>query len=303
MHMKNAFGLKEIDAFVTVIDLGGFRPAARELRITQSALTQRLKKLEDAVGARLIDRTTRTLAPTAVGLAFLPAARRLRTQFERSVSDLHDVVAARGGIVTVASLISVATYVLPGAIRRFSAQSPAVRVRVLDDAEQEIAEHVRRGEAEFALDMRTAGTDPDLMATPLLEDRFVLACRHDHPLSTLETVAWEALAEVPLVVLGRRSGSSRLLASGLPAATTAWLCEVQHLSTMLAFIEAGLGVGIVPGMAMPAVSGRSIVARPISGPAFIRSIVLIERRGATLSPAAQRLKALVREEFAAIASR
>ncbi|MEQ9122673.1 MAG: LysR family transcriptional regulator, partial [Alphaproteobacteria bacterium] len=75
--MHDRFGLKEIAAFVRIVELGGFKAAAQELHVTPSALTQRLQKLEEAVGARLVDRTTRTVAATAVGRAFLPEARRM----------------------------------------------------------------------------------------------------------------------------------------------------------------------------------------------------------------------------------
>ena len=177
--MRAEFGLKEIDVFVKVVELGSFVKAARELHVTQSALTQRLKKLEDALGARLIDRTTRTVAPTAVGRSFLPAARRLIAQFEQSVADVQDVIGIRGGRVTIASLISVATNILPAVLRDFGARHPDIRVRVFDESEQDIVEYVRRGEAEFAIDMDLAEPDGDLIVTPVMEDRFVLACGHN----------------------------------------------------------------------------------------------------------------------------
>ena len=293
--------LKEIEVFVKVIRRGGFKDVARELNITQSALTQRLQKLEDALGAKLIDRTTRAVAPTAVGRSFLPAAERLLAQFEQSMADLEDFIQVRHGRITIASLISVATYVLPPALARFSARHPGVGVRVIDDSEQDIAQHVRRGEAEFAVDMRTdtADDDRDLSYHPVMEDRFVLACRADHPLATGGPVAWADLADMPVVMLGPRSGTSRLLDRHLPKGPRQrpWRYEVQHLSTMIGFIEGGLGVGVVPVMAMRALAGRPLVHRPLTAPDLSRTVALIERRDATLSPAAEHLKALLLEEF------
>ena len=297
--MRMEFVLKEIDVFVKVIELGSFKEAARELHLTQSALTQRLKKLEEALGVRLIDRTTRSVAPTAVGRSFLPEAKRLIAQFEKSMSNLQDLIHVRSGRVTIASLISVATYVLPQAIRRFGERYPDVGVRVFDDSEQEIAEYVRRGEAEFAIDMRTAESDPGLAITPVMEDHFVMACRADHPLAAGGPVQWEALADMPVIMLGPRSGTNRLLRSHLPEAkhNQAWRYEVQHLSTMIGFIKEGLGVGIMPYMAMRGVSGRDLIHRPLVEPDFGRTVVIVEQRGATLSPAAERLKALLLDEF------
>ncbi len=300
--MQDRFGLKEIAAFVRVAELGSFKDAARDLHLTPSALTQRLQKLEEAVGARLVERTTRFAALTAVGTSFLPAARRLLDQFDRSIADLEDVVAARGGHVTIASLISVATYVLPPALARFSDRHPGVGVRVLDDAEQEIADYVRRGEAEFGVHMRTTevSDDPDLDTVAIAEDPFVLACRPDHSAATGGPVEWEALADLPTIVLGPRTGTSRLL-SGRPYARggggATWRYEVQHLTTMIGFIEAGIGVGVIPRIALRALAGRELTYRPLAMSDLSRTIVLTTRRGASLSPAALRLKALTLEEF------
>lgn len=297
--MNPEFGLKEIDVFVKVVDHGSFVKASRELRLTQSALTQRLKKLEDSLGARLIDRTTRTVAPTAVGLSFLPAARRMIQQFERSIADVRDVIGIRSGRVTIASLISVATNILPAVIRDFQALHPNVSVRVFDESEQDIQEYVRRGEAEFAIDMELDAPDPDLTFTTVMQDRFVMACRRDHPLAAGGAVRWDALTEMPVVTLGQRSGTSRLLYAQLPKArkTDAWLYEVQHLSTKIAFLEAGLGVGVIPEMAIQSMPEGPLVYRQLVDPDLARTIVVAERRDATLSPAAAALKVALMTAF------
>ena len=299
--MYGQFSFKDIEVFVKVISLGSFKEAARELNVTQSALTQRLKKLEDTLGARLIDRTTRTVAPTAVGLSFLPAAQRLLSQAERSLSDLQDFIAIRHGRVTVASLISIATNVLPQALARFSARHPGINIRVIDDSEQDITEHVRRGEAEFAIDMQTKdeNSDPDLVFTPVMQDRFVLACRTDHALADQGAVRWDDFSDLPIIMLGPRSGTSRLLATHLKNAPNPQgsRYEVQHLSTMIGFIEAGLGVGIVPVTSMRSMDRNAVTFREITAPALTRTIAVVERRDATLSPAAAVLKSLLLEEI------
>ncbi|MFT6581102.1 MAG: DNA-binding transcriptional LysR family regulator [Alphaproteobacteria bacterium] len=295
------FVLKEIDVFVRIIELGGFKAAARDMNLTQSALTQRLKKLEALLGVKLIERTTRSVAPTAIGLSFLPTAKRMIAQFDQSMEDFQDVVHARSGRITIASLISVATYVLPETLRGFGVAHPNVSVRILDDSEQEIAEYVRRGEAEFAIDMRTTAPDSDLVVTPIMEDRFVLACRADHPLAKGGAVEWDSLMDMPLIMLGPRSGTNRLLLSRHAGVgrSAKWRYEVQHLSTMIGFVEAGLGVGIAPRMAMRAAAGGGLVQRALVAPNFGRTVVLVERRGTALSPAAERLKTMVLRDFKA----
>jgi DNA-binding transcriptional LysR family regulator len=121
-------------------------------------------------------------------------------------------------------------------------------------------------------------------------------------------VPWEALTDMPVVTLGQRSGTSRLLYGQLPKARNnlAWRYEVQHLSTKMAFIEAGLGVGIIPEMSMQtqtqAGAGGALVYRPLVDPDFARSIVIVERRDATLSPAAAALKTALIAAFEARAA-
>lgn len=298
--MPAAFGIPEVEAFVRIVECGSFKHAATEMRLTQSALTQRLKKLEAALGARLVDRTTRAVEPTAIGRTFLPAARRLLQQFEQTAAGIRGVIEVAGGQVTIASLISVATYALPSVLQRFATDHPRVGVRILDESEQEIVQHVRTGEAEFAIDMLIGPPEPDLAVTPLAEDPFVLACREDHALAAGGPVEWAALTEMPVIALGSRSGTSRLVDAQLSAGgrSPAWRHEVQHLSTLVGLLEAGLGVGIVPRMAMPGLTAQRLVSRPLIGPGLSRRLVLVERRGATLSPAAAALRSMVVEAMA-----
>lgn len=297
--MNLPYGIRDVEVFVRIIDTGSFREAAALLNVTQSALTQRLRKLEDQLGAKLIDRTTRSVALTAVGQSFLPAARRLLGQFEQTFADLRDVIDVAGGRVTLASLISVATYVLPPVIGRFAEQFPHMGVRVIDVAEQEILAYVRRGDAEFAIDMQTGDMDADLHCTSLMEDRFVAACHRDHPLAGGGRIEAVELAGMPLMMLGSRSGTSRVLQAHLAdrQKSAKWLYEVQHLSTMVGFLEAGMGVGIVPSMVMRGLASRQLVSRPLTGPGLSRTLVLVERQGATLSPAAAGLKRMLLDEF------
>src|SRR3546814_333576 len=147
----------------------------------------------------------------------------------QTVSDIRGVIDVSGGRVTIASLISVATWALPPVLRRFAERHPRVGVRILDESEQEIVQYVRRGEAEFAVDMLTVEPAPDLAVTPLLDDEFVLACRDDHPLASGGAVPWSALSEMPVIALGSRSGTSRLLNAQLAARapSPAWRHEVQ----------------------------------------------------------------------------
>ena len=284
--------LKEIEVFVKIAERGSFRAAGDDLHLTQSAMTQRLKKLEAALGVRLLDRTTRHVAPTAIGQNFLPIARRMLMQFEQSMSDLTDLIEARTGQVNLASLISVATCVLPRILKSFGHDHPNVGVRVIDDAERQIAAHVLRGDADFGIDMQTDDPRPDLIETPLAKDRYVVICRPEHPLASQRYVAWDALAESPLILLGARSGTNRLMPRQLAGAPLAsrWRYQVQHLSTLIGMVAEGVGVGIAPALALDNRQGGELARVRLVNPDLTRTIVLVERHDVELSPAASLLR-------------
>lgn len=291
--------LKEIDVFVKIVELGSFKAAAQELHLTQSAATQRLKKLEDNLGTRLIERTTRSVSPTVVGQQFLPIAKRILLQFDQSMADLADLVGGNAGTVTISSLISVATYVLPLALKRFGAERPNIGVRIIDDAEREIVAHVRRGEAEFGIDMQTADSEPDIATMAILDDPYVFVCRSDHGLASDGPIAWDELSAVRPIMLGARSGTSQLILSQIarPSAAGTRHHEVQHLSTLMGFVEAGVGVGVVPSMAVRAGRNPRLCHRRLVAPDLKRTIVFVQRRGVELSPAAVHLKDCLLQAF------
>ncbi len=289
-------GLEDVRAFLVIAELESFSQAADRLAVSQSALTRRIQKIEDHLGARLFNRSTRRVELTAVGKAFSPLAHRMVGEFERSLGQINDVIQKRRGVVTVASLMTVAFGLLPLVAERFSAAHPKVRLRVLDATGAEISDHVRSGEAEFGIDME-GEPDAEIAFEPLAVDRYVLACRPDHPLAGETPIRWSTIKGHACVVLGPRSGIGRQLRAAVP--TLDWQFEMQHLSTVMGFLAAGMGVAAIPSLALTSVNRADLVYRPLTGPEVKRRIGLIRRRGTALSPAAQSLREHVVSEFAA----
>jgi DNA-binding transcriptional LysR family regulator len=165
-----------------------------------------------------------------------------------------------------------------------------VRVKVLDAGANEVLSAVERGEADFGLNFMGA-QERDLEFHPLLEERFVAACRRDHPMAKLRRVSWAQLGRYDYISVGRSSGNRVLLdqalagVSGRPNA----IFEVQHVTTTLGLVEAGLGVTAIPAMAMPGPDHPLLVSVPLVDPIVMRKVGLIRRRGRELSPAAQQL--------------
>ncbi len=115
------FELVDLRAFIAVSDLGSFHRAAKALNLSQPALSRRIQKLEESLGAPLLERSTRHVALTMVGRDFIPKVRRFLDEFETSVLSIRDLGARSGGLVSIASVPTAVFYFLPRAISRFSA--------------------------------------------------------------------------------------------------------------------------------------------------------------------------------------
>ena len=292
--MSINFEALDLRAFVAVVDLEGFHRAAEALNLSQPALSRRIQRLEAAVGAALLERTTRRVGLTTVGRELLPLVRRMLDEFDSSLFAMRDVGRQRGGQITLACVPTAAFYFLPSVIARFNEQYPNIRFRILDLSANEGLESVARGEVEFGINLLGA-SDPELSFEPLLEDPFVLACRRDHPLAMRDLLAWSDLEGQPLVAVSRASGNRILLDAALVRAGVrlSWSYEVTHLSTSLGLVEAGLGISVLPKLATPQSDHPIIVTRPIRNPEVSRTIGVVRRRGSRLAPPAERFLAML----------
>lgn len=279
----------DLRAFLTVLELESFHRAADVLHLSQPALSRRIQKLEMVIGAPLLERTTRHVAATALGAELVPLVRRMLEEFDGSLFAVRDSGVQRGGLVTIACLPTAAFYFLPTVIRQFNTEYPNIRFRILDLPATDGLKAVARGEVEFGINIMGT-SDPDLIFDRLAEDPFVLAARKDHPLAERSQVGWSELEPYRLITVHRSSGNRTLLDAALAKSNIKlrWFYEVTHLSTSLGLVEAGLGISVLPQMATPPGEHPFLVTRPIHNPEISRTIGVVRRRGATLSPAAER---------------
>ena len=283
-----------LEAFVAVADHAGFGRAAEGLHLTQTGLTRRVQGLEAVLGVKLLERTTRTVSLTDAGRRFLPRARRLMTDLRTTFTEVREGAEARRGEVTVACVPTVGVRYLADIIARYAERYPRNSVRLLDHSSVDVAAAVLRREAEFGINI--SGTyDPELAGTPLLQDRFVVVCRRDHPLAARRAISWRQLEPYPLIFVGRVSGNRELVddALGGRELRLRLRCEVQRSSTAVGLAAAGLGAAIVPSLAWHAGAWPDLRQVALRDPVITRTLVLIARRAAVLSPAAQALYDLV----------
>ena len=284
------FNLNDLQAFRAVAELSSFRKAAEALHVSQPAFSRRIEKLEEALGVQLLERTTRRVSLTSVGRDFDRKVQQLLDDLDHTLLGIRGVAATRMGEVTIACVPSTVYYFVSQVISRYHERYPKIRVKVFDASANEVLMAVSRSEADFGLNF-VGGQEPDIEFKPLLEERFVAACRRDHPLAKKRRVTWTELAQYDYISVSKASGNRLLLDQALAnmAERPQSIYETQHVTTMLGLVEAGLGVAAVPSIAMPGADHPLLVSVPLSDPVITRKIGLIRRKGRSLSPAAQQL--------------
>jgi len=290
------FNLNDLQAFRAVAELRNFRKAAEALHVSQPAFSRRIEKLEEALGVQLLERTTRRVSLTSVGRDFDRKVQQLLDDLDHTLLGIRGVATTRMGEVTIACVPSTVYYFVSQVISRYHEQYPKVRVRILDASANDVLTTVSRSEADFGLNF-VGAQEPDIEFKPLMEERFVAACRRDHPLAKKRRVTWTELAQYDYISVSKASGNRLLLDQALSASSgrPQAIYETQHVTTMLGLVEAGLGVAAVPSIAMPGADHPLLVSVPLLDPVITRKIGLIRRKGRTLSPAAQQLYAFFSE--------
>lgn len=279
-----------LEAFLAIAEHGGFTAAARSLHITQTALTRRIQHFEENLGVRLVERTTRTVSLTPIGESFLPQGERLLGELTAALVEIRETGRSQRGEVAIACVPTAGIQYLPGVIQAYARDHPHNRIKIYDHAASGVVAAVLRRQVEFGITVAGA-QPPELTSHPLLEDRFVLICRDDHVLARRKRVAWRKLEGHPLVFVGTDSGNRPLLDSALavvrPELNVQY--EVQRSSTAVGLVAAGVAAAIVPALAVQPGAYPNLRVVPLVEPVATRSLVLVKRTSAELSPAAAAL--------------
>lgn len=299
--MQINLSMRDIDTTLVLGRTLNFRQAAAQLHLSQSALSTQIQRIEEALGVRLFDRTTRTVRLTAAGEVFMQQAASLQVAFRDAIAAVGAVTSAEQGQVSVAALPSLAARLLPRVLMTYRQAHPQVALKVRDTLSGPAFDLVRAGEVDFAL----TAADPqhaDLHYVPLMSDSFLLLIPETHALAkTRGPLRWADTASAAHVSMVQPSSVRQYtewaFLQNRIRFTPAF--EAEHLTTIVAMVECGFGVAALPEIAAGAVSQTAIVQRPLIGPVAERSIGLVTSRNRSLSPAAAAMVQTLKEYLAA----
>ena len=287
--------IRQLRAFVEVHRLRKLSAAAEKLFVTQSAVSMLIRQLEDGLGARLFDRTTRSLQPTAAAADMLPTAERILRDVDALSGGFRELSTLERGRICVAITPTLASFLLPGAIRSFVASHPQVRIVIDDCAPDQFITRIIAEQVDFGI-----GT-PDrpgaeVETQTLLRDHLALVCLQDHPLAHKPSVRWADLAAHPVITVRPGYGIRPLIDGTAARAGVALnvVNEVTFLSTALWMTASGMGASIMPSAYALAADDASLVTRPISAPRVSRDVSVVRKRGRSLSAASESFIATLR---------
>ncbi len=298
--MRTDVNLQQLESFVEVARTANFRAAAEALHVSQPALSRTIKMLETALGARLFDRDTRHVDITPTGKELLPIALRILDNFNSSFSELSQFLDGRSGHVTVAALPSAGVALLPKAIAAFREGHPQVRFSLLEGPAEVLRVAVDEGRADMAISVRPSPHEP-LQYRHLLDDPFMLLCRHDDPLASRASVPWSVFTSRPFIASGFTSSirpitDAAFLQKGLQVEP---VMQYPSIAAAGALVAAGLGVTALPRLALHLIRNDELVSVPLQRPAMSRAVGVVTRTGRSLSPLSRAFMASL-QRFAVI---
>src|SRR5580692_683520 len=234
-----------------IAETGSFSRAAERCQVAQPSLSQQVLKLEEDLSTKLFDRLGRSVRLTEAGRAFLPHARSILSQMETARSSVADTCADVRGSVAVGVIPTIAPYLMPRYTTAFAKKYPEAKLRIVEETTPILVESLRDlsiDVAVLALPLR----HKDLELFPLRTEPLFAALSRNHPRAGAKSLALKDLRGESFVML-RDGHCFRDLS--IDTCTRARITphiafESGQFSSLLGMVAAGVGVSLVPEMAI-----------------------------------------------------
>jgi len=268
--------------FCAVADSGSFSRAAEQSHVSQPSLSQQILKLEDELGARLFDRLGRSVRLTEVGKSFLPRARAVLRELEAARGEVVESKGSVGGTICVGVIPTIAPYFLPAQLAFLSRRFPEARVTVLEEITPVLLERLRASVVDVAI-LALPIRGHEFEAIALLTEHLFAALPKRHALAKRATISLKEVKEEAFLLLrdGHCFRDTAVAACDRARVDPRIVFESGQFSSILSMVSAGIGVSIVPEMAVEKKAGCRFV-RIADGEAA-RTIGAVVLRGRSLT--------------------
>ncbi|QIT56062.1 LysR family transcriptional regulator [Aquisalimonas sp. 2447] len=282
--------VSQIRYFLLVVEHGGFHAAAEHAHRTQPAISQAVRELERKLGEPLLEKGAK-IQLTPYGEQALPMLQGLVDHHDRVGEELQRLARHEVGQLHIAAVPSVASQLLPALLEEFIRDYPQLDITVQDGSADTVLGLLKARQVDFGI---TSVLEPldEFRVDPIYRDSIGVVFRDDHPLARgTGPVAWNQLTGYKLI----RNGTSRLLehTEAVPLLAASQL-YVSNMISLLAMLEAGMGVTTLPRLAVPDERTR-LRFRPLGRPALEREISIVRPMRRSLAPAAALLERKILE--------
>jgi LysR family hydrogen peroxide-inducible transcriptional activator len=243
--------LHQLRYFCAVAETGSFSRAAEQSHVAQPSLSQQIMKLEDELGARLFDRLGRSVRLTDLGKAFLPRARAVLRELEAAKGDVVERKDSITGSLSVGVIPTIAPYFLPEQLTAFTRQFPQAQLTVVEEITPVLLDRLRASMVDVAiLGLPIRGHEFD--AFPLLTERLFAALPKKHALGRRNSLSLKDLRKEPFLLLrdGHCFRDTAVAACDRARLHPQIVFESGQFSSILSMVGTGMGVSIVPEMAI-----------------------------------------------------
>ena len=283
--------IRQLRYFCAIAEEGQISRAAQRVHIAQPPLSYQLKLLEEELGVKLVDRNTRNLSLTQAGHVFYQRAEQILGMLQAAASEVKDVEYGVNGILAIGSPPAIGNIYIPERIARFHKEYPYVRFQWREGHTFRILELLEADMIEFGI-VRLPVPAGAYEQLPLLTESWLAVARHDDPVwQGKNALELEELDGVPLIMMHRQSGIychdmvvDEMKAKGI---TPDIVCESDNISAILALVDKGIGMAILPESTLSVRPAKDFHRMAISGCQLESSSAIIWKKEKRLSRAAK----------------
>ncbi|HTI71541.1 MAG TPA: LysR family transcriptional regulator [Candidatus Limnocylindria bacterium] len=273
---------------------GNFSRAAEQCHVAQPSLSQQIHKLEEELGERLFDRMRRNAKLTPAGEAFLPRALRILAEVDAALREAQETQELSRGQITLGALPTIAPYLLGNTLAQFGKRFPNIQVTVQEDTTAQLLKLLEACELDFAI--TSLPINNDRFETRLLfTEELLLAIPLRHPLASQRTIRIADVEHEKFIILkeGHCLGDQVLRFCSRNDSNPQISCRSAQIETIKALVHSGLGISLIPRMAVPAGSGKQIRFRSFAPPRPERAVAAVWLQNRPPSRAARELLGLL----------
>ena len=283
--------------FATIVENGSFKKAAKQLSISQPALSTSMDRLEHSLGDQLLERSPTGVTPTPLGELLYAHARLIRDELELAEKRMRGADGLGPDALAFGTLPSLATSIVPAAVCQWRLKYADQTLRVVEKIQLELLLSLIRGELEFIVAQTECyGFLEGLMQRVLFRDRLHVIGRPDHPAFHLEKATWSDLAKFPWIIqmIGRQRTLLERLLTSEGVEWPAQMTECGSVACIKSLVASSDSLAMLPASAVgPDVREGRIRLIDITGPLLHRDIAVIFRERFPVSAAGRELVAQI----------